>query len=299
MASQHGVASDRQVRSVGLSLHRQQTLLRNGLWLRHSPGVLAQAGTEPTWHRAAMAATLMPGSPAVLAGASAARLHGLDGFEDVERLIVVTTNRGRVHAPVHVTVNRSRVLEPEDVVTIGPIRATSVAVTLINLCLYGLSRRVQAFDAALRLGHTPAELSDVFERWRRRGMHGPVEALDLLAERTDVRLPRSWFQRLAGSLLARNGIVTEDELPIHDEHGRLLAELDLAVVGWKVGVECQSWRWHATPAAQRRDSDRKRTLRRLGWEIVELWWSDLNHPERVLADIVGAVERARRLGARR
>lgn len=299
MASQYSVVSDRQVRALGLSLKRQQTMIRNGLWRRQWSGVIADAAVEPTWHQRAMAATLLPGSSAVLDGAAAARLHALDGFDAVERLIVVTSNRGRVSAPAEVTVNRSRVLEPEDTVMVGPIRATNVAVTLIHLCLYGLSNRGRAFDSALRLGHEPADLRDVFDRWRRKGMHGPVEAIELLVERTGTRLPRSWFQRLASALLSSGGIETDDELPIYDEHGQRVAELDLAVVGWKVGVECQSWLWHGSPAAQRRDVERKRTLRRLGWEIIELWWSDLDHSERAFADIVAAVERARRLGAYR
>jgi len=50
-------------------------------------------------------------------------------------------------------------------------------------------------------------------------------------------------------------IQSVDEHPVH-QGGRLLAELDLAIPELKIGVECQSWEWHSTPAAQRRDAAR-------------------------------------------
>jgi hypothetical protein len=53
----------------------------------------------------------------------------------------------------------------------------------------------------------------------------------------------------------------------------------------QVGVECQSWKWHATPEAQRRDTARRRSVRRLGWEVVDLWWSDLDRMDDILATL--------------
>ena len=99
------------------------------------------------------------------------------------------------------------------------------------------------------------------------------------------RLPRSWFQRLAKRVLDRSGIRLVDEFPVHDDRGVLLAELDLADPHRRVGVECQSWRWHSSVEAQHRDARRRGTLRQLGWEIVDVWWSDLKHPDRVLAEL--------------
>ena len=114
---------------------------------------------------------------------------------------------------------------------------------------------------------------------------GPPAMLMLLGERVDARLPRSWFQRVAGRVLASVGIRLVDEYAVRDQRGILLAELDLADPVRRVGVECQSWEWHATPAAQHRDARRRGTLRQLGWEIVDVWWSDLRHPDRVIAEL--------------
>ena len=86
-------------------------------------------------------------------------------------------------------------------------------------------------------------------------------------------------------MLARAGIRLVDEHPVRDARGILLAELDLADPARRVGVECQSWQWHATPTAQHRDARRRGTLRELGWEIVDVWWSDLRHPDRVISEL--------------
>ena len=162
----------------------------------------------------------------------------------------------------------------------------TVAATLALLAPdVGIGRTARALDSALRQGITAEELKATASVWRRRGRPGPPALLMLLGERVDHRLPRSWFQRLAKGVLARAGIRLVDEYPVRDARGILLAELDLADPARKVGVECQSWQWHATPTAQHRDARRRGMLRALGWEIVDVWWSDLRHPDRVISEL--------------
>lgn len=115
----------------------------------------------------------------------------------------------------------------------------------------------------------------------------------LLDERVDRPLPRSWFQRLAKRTLAGCGVPLVDEYPVRDVAGVLLAELDLAWPVLKIGVECQSWRWHATPTARAADARRKRRLRQLGWEIVEVWWSDLEDLDGIIAELLLLIDRRR------
>lgn len=114
-----------------------------------------------------------------------------------------------------------------------------------------------------------------------RSLHAP----DALDEREGKTLPASWFQRLAKRLFESTGLAMDDEYPVYGEDGRLLARLDLAIPPLRIGVECQSWAWHATPEAQHRDARRRGMLRRLGWEIVDVWWRDLRQPDRVLAEL--------------
>lgn len=107
----------------------------------------------------------------------------------------------------------------------------------------------------------------------------------LLDERDGMTLPASWFQRLAKRIFERQLVRLVDEYPVYASDGSLLARLDLAEPTLKIGLECQSWRWHATPDAQHRDARRKGRLRRLGWEIIDVWWRDLDHPGRVVGEL--------------
>jgi len=282
---QHSVATTSQARALGLSRRVEQRLLDAGVLSAPFPGVLASGGAPTTFHGRAMAAALAPGVAAVAHGA-AARLHRLDGFDRHDTIDVIGTNGAHPHrslgASVHVT--RGPLLDHVEQLEAIPVLSVPATLALIAPVV-GIGSTARALDSALRLGVPSEHLRNVAQTWRQRGRSGPPALLMLLGERVDHRLPRSWFQRLSKTLFARAGIRLVDEYAVHDERGVLLAELDLAEPTSRVGIECQSWRWHATPAAQHRDARRKGMLRQLGWEIVDVWWSDLHHPERILGEL--------------
>ncbi len=282
---QHGAATDRQIRGAGISLRRQQRLIADGMWQRAAPGVIVAAGAPDTWHRRASVVVLGSNPSAALSHGSAARLYGLDGYSTYEPLHVTVAHGGHRNTTVatqHTLLGFGRA----DTFRVDGITAVRMPLALIGaVAVDGRDRAGQALDSALRAGRSPLWFSQGAQRWLQRGRPGPRDLLDLIAERTDKRLPRSWFQRLAHHELAVSGITLVHEHPVFGPRRRLLAELDLADVEHRIGVECQSWEWHATPAAQRADATRKRALRRLGWEIVEVWWSDLRRMDDVIATI--------------
>lgn len=285
MANQHGVASCAQARDIGVTRKVEKRLVAEGTLASPFPGVLTAGGTPVTFEGRAMAAALSSGVVAISHGA-AARLHELDGFDDVEAVDVLGRRGAHLHPALDTRLHYTRGALDGHLTTVGPIPVLTVAATLALLApSAGIGRTARALDSALRLGVASDELRRVAVAWRRKGRRGPPALLMLLGERVDNRLPRSWFQRIAGRVLATAGIRLVDEHPVHDDRGVLLAELDLADPVRKVGVECQSWEWHATPTAQHRDARRKGALRQLGWEIVDVWWSDLHHPERVIAEV--------------
>lgn len=293
-ATQHGAASDRQLRALGLSWQNVATLIGNGILTRRTSMVVTLAGAKQTFHHRAIVATLaIPRS--LLCGASAARLHELDGFDQHDEIEVVRTAPSHAMTVDGVRVRWSRLLTSKDRHVVDSVPVTTVPLTLMMLDSAGRSAE-QALDGALRLGHSPLWLEREFRRWQRPRHSSADTMLQLLADRVDRRLPRSWFQRLAAQLFATSGFVMHEEWPIRDAYGGLLAELDLALVEHRVGVECQSWKHHGSPSEQRRDTDRKRILRQLGWEIIEVWWSDLHRMDAVIADLHIAIERA---GSRR
>ncbi len=167
MALQHGAASDGQLRTKGLTARRQNAFIERGHLRRHAPGVVIDPGSPETWHRLAMAATLAPGADAVLSGAAAARLHGFDGFADINRIIVVIPHGRSIRAARGVTVVTARYLPVMDLTTVDGIRTLTIAATLVSLARVRHSSLFQALDSALRDGSDAAELRREFERHRR------------------------------------------------------------------------------------------------------------------------------------
>jgi very-short-patch-repair endonuclease len=286
MTEQHGVATVSQARALGLSRRVELRLLETGSLHAPAHNVLAAGGMPVTFEGRAMAAVLSPGVTAVSHGA-AARLHGLDGFDRHDTVDVIGGQGANPRPPRGTAVHYTRGPILEHTVPVHRIPTMSIASTLALLAsAVGIGPTARALDSALRLGVSADELRIVAQAWQRRGRSGPPALLMLLGERVDNRLPRSWFQRVAARVLASIGIRLVDEYPVRDRRGILLAELDLADPVRKVGVECQSWQWHASPTAQHHDARRKGMLRQLGWEIVDVWWSDLRNPDRVVMEVV-------------
>jgi very-short-patch-repair endonuclease len=285
MAVQHDTASTSQARELGVSRRVQRRLLAEGLLRSPYPGVLVASGARLTFERRAMAATLSPGVVAISHGA-AARLHRLDGFDRHETVDVLGHRGAHLPARRDVTIHLTRADVAGHVTDVEGIPVLTIAATLALLApSAGIGRTAQALDSALRRGVEAGELRRVAMTWRQQGRAGPPALLMLLGERVERRLPRSWFQRLAAGVLAAVGIRLVDQYAVRDDRGVLLAALDLADPARKVGVESQSWEWHATPSSQHRDARRRGLLRQLGWEVVDVWWSDLRQPERVIGEL--------------
>jgi hypothetical protein len=286
MATQHGVATAAQARRAGVSWHVEDRLVAAGVLRRPAGGVLVSRAAPRTWEQRVLEAVWAPGRAVVSHGA-AARLHGLDGFDRYDLVDVLCRKGWWPDAPAGTVAHFTRGLsDPGDVVEVDAVPVLTLGVTLTLLApSAGVTRTAKALDSALRRGAALEELRVVARRWQRRGRAGPATLLRLLDERDGRTLPRSWFQRLAKALFERHRIRLVDEHPVFDERGVRLAELDLAEPRRKVGVECQSWTWHATPEAQHHDARRKGALRRLGWEIVDVWWRDLDRPGPVVAEL--------------
>lgn len=285
MADHDGVIRAALARELGLGWDREQFLVDRGVIDRPAPGVLRSTSSPVTWWQRVRVAAWAPGDGLVSHGA-AARIHELDGFRRYDRVDVLCRKGWWPECPADTITHFTRGNPHADVEIIRDVRVLSVAATLTLFApAHGLGATAKALDSALRAGHRIDDLRAVAQRWRRRGRPGPATLLMLLDEREGKTLPASWFQRLAKRLVSMTGVDMEDEYPVYADDGRLLARLDLAVPPLRIGVECQSWAWHATPEAQHRDARRRGMLRRMGWEIVDVWWRDLRQPDRVFAEL--------------
>ncbi len=295
MTSQDGMAAVAQLLELGLTRAQVRTRLDTGEWEPVVRGVVGVAGLDRSWRRRCRAALLVSPAPAALGHAAAARVHRMGGIIDDERVVVCFPGvlRPRVLPPGAIG-RRSSALRPQQCTVVDGFRCVIRPVALLQVTADdGTEAAGKALDSMLRRGDSPTWIRQVSSQWRRRGVAGPSVVMRLLDERVDRPLPRSWFQRLAKRTLAGCGVPLVDEYPVRDVAGVLLAELDLAWPVLKIGVECQSWRWHATPTARAADARRKRRLRQLGWEIVEVWWSDLEDLDGIIAELLLLIDRRR------
>jgi hypothetical protein len=285
-AAHDGLATIAQLRHLGVTDGMVRQRLRTGEWERFDESVVGLAGVPVTWRRQVRAALMSAGSDAAVSGPTAARLHGFDGFADEHELHLVAFHHRHLTTLPGIRLHRSRVITERECLEVEGMTTVSRAVALVQVAgERGDDAAAQALDGLLRERVSPVWLRRTAAAMRRPGVSGPARVIRMLDERVDQRLPRSWFQRLAARVLASRGIPMVDELPVYDG-GRRMAELDLAIPSLQIGVECQSWRWHATPSARAADARRKRRLRLLGWELVEVWWADLERPDEVAEEVI-------------
>ncbi len=290
-AHQQGLATVGQLRGVGVTEGFIRQRLRTREWRRIHRQVLGLSGATPSWARDVRAALLAAGPHAVVSHATAARLHGFDGYDRDERIEICSMDGRHVHSTPGTVVHRSIVLADRHCLTVDGFRSVTQPVALLQIAAVdGVDAAGKAFDSMLRAGRSPEWVRTIAAEWRSHRMPGASIMFQLLRERIDAPLPGRWFQRLARKAFALRGIDLVDELPVYDGGRQPIARLDLAVPDLLLGVECQSWRWHATPSARADDARRRRRLRALGWEIVEVWWTDLDRLDEVLDELVALID---------
>jgi len=150
--TQHGVFSRRQIIALGATRHMVSGRVGNGRWLELAPAVYALPSHPGTWHRALMTAVLAEWR-AVVAGGSAAALHGLTGYRPGRVEIVVPS--GRNHHSNVALIHRSDVYRSTRVLAIPVL---TVCDSLFMVAGLSDGHRVQvALDDALASGMLTVE----------------------------------------------------------------------------------------------------------------------------------------------
>jgi hypothetical protein len=243
-----------------------------------------------------MAAVLADGGHAVASHRSAARLHGLDGFEQCDIVELSVTRDHRWRRAAGVVAHHVAALDRLDVVAINGIRCTGLARTLADLGAVVeplLVRR--GLTAARRRGASLRWIQMTAERLWRPGPSGAAVLLRLLATIPfEGRVPESWFEELGAMCLDDPGIPPiELHYPIRDARGRFVARTDIAIPSVRLGLEAQSRRFHFGPELEPLDEQRDLAAAACGWDLKYLGWYATKRPAEVLA-IVKQIVAARR-----
>jgi len=220
-----------------------------GVWDRSAYGVISLAGTPRTNEQRLAGAVLYAGRGAVLSGAAAARLHGLERVtKDPEgtALVLVEHGRHRVSRPPITVVRTHRLPTPMEIhgLPVAPVTRAVVEAACLITAVDDL--RALLAESVQRRFTTARALRSELESGCGRGT---ARVRPVLAEIEDgVRsVPEAWARSIAASIEELPPMMWNPRLVLED--GTFLADPD----GWldDVGLawEIHSFRYHADPDA--------------------------------------------------
>ncbi len=212
----------------------------------------------------AIAAWLWSGRRGVVAGLSAAALHGSRWIDATEPAELNQASRSGP-AGIHI---RSDELWPDEVVLIRSVPATSPARTAFDLGrLKGITTAVIRVDALLQA--TDLKIVDVESLLlRHKGVRGTVDLHQVLRlADPGAESPQETRLRL---VLTDAGLrPTHTQIEVFD-HGFFVGRLDMGWPQWKVGVQYDGFQHWTDPQQRTRDIDQDVAYRDLGWRIVRV-----------------------------
>jgi hypothetical protein len=296
--AQHLVLSRRQATECGFSYRRVQTAKLQGWLAEPVPGVLRLTSGAQTWEQRLMTLVLASDWHAVASHRAAARLLGLDGFDDPRNAAVeLSVARSfRLDPSVPAVIHHVTPFDPCDLTTVRGVPCTAMGRTLADLGSVVRQPRTlrRALTSARRRGIDLDALRSDAERLHRPGQAGTGALLGLLdAIPYEGVVPATWFEELLLMCVEAPGLP-----PIELQHrivgldGRVVARPDIAFPSVKLGLEAHSRRFHFGPDAEAHDEDRDLRCAEVGWELMYLGWYATKKPAEVLQR-VKAVIRAR------
>jgi Protein of unknown function (DUF559) len=267
------------------------SLTRNDLRRRYVKihrNVYAPLGLKLTALDLAVAAWLWSGREAVLVGTSAAAVLGSNWLSADEPAEVA---RARHPSPQGIVV-RSGFIADHELCTVGGMCCTNVARTA-----YDLGRRLRLELAVIRidalLNATGCSLSAVDTVAVRypgaRGIRKLRHALDLVDPVAESPQETRLRLLLVESIPQRP--VTQ--IPVTDEHGRIVRRIDMGWPACKVGVEYDGEQHFTGPDDYANDIDRLEFLANRGWTIIrvsarQLRWERSAIVARVMKALIAA-----------
>jgi AbiEi antitoxin C-terminal domain/Protein of unknown function (DUF559) len=220
----------------------------------------------------------------VLAGFSAAALHGARWIDPARPATIIDTNRLPA-AGIEAWEER---IEPDEINTVNGMRITTPARTALDLARrHPLDVAVSAIDAlAQAVEVKPADIDLLVDRYRgRRGMKTARGALELIDD--GAQSPKETWLRL---LLIRAGLPPpQTQIAVRDEWGYAEAYLDMGWEHLKIAVEYDGDQHRTNRFQYVKDIRRLEMLERRGWIVIRVIAED--HPEDILRRVRAALAR--------
>lgn len=239
------------------------------------PGVYVARETQLTARLRAEAAWLWSTRRAVLAGRSAAALHGAKWIDAMAPAELLHHNR---HAPPGIRVWADAIVDDEIAVIKG-MRVTTAARTALDLASRNpTDQAVAAVDALLRATRcTLAEVESTVARSHgRKGIRRARAVLELVDGGSQS--PRETWLRL---LVVRAGFPPpQTQVPVRNEYGVVIAHLDLGWEDEKIGLEYEGAHHRLSREQFAYDIRKHEQIRELGWNVLRV--TSMDAPATVL-----------------
>ncbi|HTQ17484.1 hypothetical protein [Mycobacterium sp.] len=224
------------------------------------PNVYLERNTLVNNEFRARAGWLWSGRRGVVAGFSAAALHGSKWVDDAHAVELVHDNR---RPPPGIKTHADRVSQDE-IALIDGLPVTTPSRTALDLgCWYPLDESVAAIDALLAATDLKVSEGELLaERYPgRRGIRRAREAL-VLAD-GGAQSPKETWLRL---LLIRAGFPRpQTQIPVSDEFGEVFAYLDMGWEDLKIAAEYDGEQHRTNTRRYRWDVRRQEKVERQGW----------------------------------
>lgn len=293
IARQYGAFSLAQARKVGFTPKMVETRVASRAWVRVAPSVYVLGSAPPRWERQMAAAVLSrPGS--IVAGRSAAYLHGLPGFNPSHPTIMIGPT-GNARSPI-ATVIRSKTFSDVQRVSLRGFEVSGLADTLVTLARDLDRNRLESLldDCLAARTVTVSDLDATVARWS--GWPGLTKLRPLLAERSELAYqpPTSELERLLRRLLDHPAVAAHTrQAPFKFE--TLAMTVDAYIPDWRLIVEADGRRWHVRVADFERDRRRDNEVTSQGFAVLRFTYRMLrDQPDWCLSTVVrtGMVRRA-------
>jgi hypothetical protein len=228
------------------------------------PDVYIPTDAEVTAITRAQAAWLWSRRQGVLAGQSAAALHGAKWVDARRPAELLWPNR---RPPTGIHAWSDERADDEVEVIDGSLVTTPVRTALDLACRYPLGKAVAAIDALARATHLKtADVELLAERYKgRRGIRKARIVLSLVDPGAES--PQETWLRL---LVIRNGFPPpKTQIPVYDEFGALVAVLDIGWEDIKLALDYEG-EHHRNPVRFNKDIRRHDDVTELGWMDIRV-----------------------------
>ncbi|WP_134069629.1 DUF559 domain-containing protein [Mycobacteroides salmoniphilum] len=251
--------------------------------------VYVPRGIELKATQRAEAAWLWSRRHAIVAGLSAAALHG---SQWIDATSPAELNRGPRDPVAGIRIHTEQ-LDPAEVVEVDGIPVTSAARTAFDLGRRpGPSVALQRLDALAQATLFPVdEVAHIVEK--RKGMRGLVQLRKILPlVDGGSESPQETRTRY---LLLRSGLPKpQTQIRVYTRYGEFVARIDMGWEDVKVGVEFDGAQHWTDPRQRTRDIDRSAQLADEGWRIIRVSSDMLRYrPGTIVARVYEALGQSR------